>query len=65
MQYDEEARWLVVERGGIRVLCNLGESAHAFDVSPRARVLVESRKSEQESGKLTLAPDAVTIVQID
>ncbi len=65
VQYDEEARWLVVERGGIRVLCNLGESAHAFDFSSRVRVLLESQKSDQESGRLTLAPDVVAIVKID
>ena len=62
---DEEARWLVVERGGVRVLCNLGATQHTFDLSSRGRVLLESRTSEQGNGTLTLAPDAVAIVKID
>jgi len=64
--YDEEARWLTIQRGGIQVLCNLGNAAHSFALLSHAKVLLESRGGlERGVDRLKLPPDTVAIVKID
>ena len=62
--HDEEARWLVVRRGDIHVLCNLGVKAHAFAVPSRWTILLASREGVAGDGAaVTLPPDSVAIVR--
>ena len=65
VEYDEGARWLVVKRGAIRILCNLGKSAQRFALSSRATILIASREGERNGESLELAPDSVVIARTD
>jgi maltooligosyltrehalose trehalohydrolase len=61
--FDEQAKWLRMERGTIAVICNLGDRKQAFHESKNSRVVLASRNSVQVSqGKLVLPPDSVAVV---
>jgi len=63
--YDEEARWLVVHRGSLRVVVNLGADAQQVPLdSPVERVLVASKRTYPVSVGLELDAEAVAIVQV-
>jgi maltooligosyltrehalose trehalohydrolase len=62
--FDEDARWLVVERGAVAVAANLGSSPQAVPVrAPRRRVLLASDGAARVEGdRVRLAPDSVAIL---
>lgn len=61
--YDERARWLCVERGSIRVYCNLGDAACRFPMSGTSRLLLASRaEGKIENGALVLPQDTVAVI---
>jgi len=66
VDYDSEARWLVVHRGTLRVACNLGESAHTVPIRGNAgAVLLRSDESARPSGTaVELGPQALAIVEV-
>jgi maltooligosyltrehalose trehalohydrolase len=55
-RYDEAARWLVLERGGVAVACNLAphEQAIPFGAHPARHVLLAS-------GRCTIGSDAIAL----
>jgi maltooligosyltrehalose trehalohydrolase len=62
--FDEEARWLVVRRADVQVLCNLGSKAHAFAHSSQGTILLASHEGVAADGvAVTLPPDSVAIVR--
>ncbi|MGE3541373.1 MAG: malto-oligosyltrehalose trehalohydrolase [Candidatus Tectimicrobiota bacterium] len=64
VDYDEEARWLVVERGPVAVACNLADRAQRLPVrlSGASEVLLASDPAAHlMTGGVTLAPNAVAI----
>jgi maltooligosyltrehalose trehalohydrolase len=61
--FDEQAKWVRIERGTIAVICNFGDREQAFHESENSRVVLASRNSIQVSqGKLVLPPDSVAVV---
>ncbi|MFD8316958.1 malto-oligosyltrehalose trehalohydrolase [Kitasatospora purpeofusca] len=61
VEFDEDARWLVVHRGPFRVAVNLGTAAAAV---PAAGEVVAAFGGHRRSGdRLTLDPDSVAVVR--
>ncbi|HEX5444810.1 MAG TPA: malto-oligosyltrehalose trehalohydrolase [Pirellulales bacterium] len=64
-RFDEQARWLVVERGPITVVCNLGQQPQRVPVGehrPRTVRLASEQQFEVDSQGVLLPPDAVVIL---
>jgi len=64
--YDEQAHWLVVTRGKLRVVANLGGSGRSVPLGGRAMQLrAASDELAQVSGSIvTLGPQSVAIVDV-
>jgi maltooligosyltrehalose trehalohydrolase len=61
--YNEEAKWLRMERGTVGVICNLGEVDRSFPLPLGASVLLASRGIETaKSDAVVLPPDTVAVV---
>jgi maltooligosyltrehalose trehalohydrolase len=62
-EYDEDAKWLRMERGSISVICNLGERDHVLSFAAGAEVVLASREGiSAQKGSVTLPPDSVAVV---
>ncbi|HSH22469.1 MAG TPA: malto-oligosyltrehalose trehalohydrolase [Acidimicrobiales bacterium] len=64
VRYDEEARWLVVERGEVGVYVNLGPVEQVVDVGAESATTVLLASDDRicaEAGAVTLPPDSVAI----
>jgi maltooligosyltrehalose trehalohydrolase len=65
VRFDEEAQWLVLERGSLRVACNLGQAPVDVEVGSGARLLLASDDSIVVSGaSVKLGPDSVAVVSV-
>ena len=65
VRFDEEAQWLVLERGNLRVACNLGQAPVDVEVGSGARLLLTSEDSIAVSGaSVKLGPDSVAVVSV-
>jgi maltooligosyltrehalose trehalohydrolase len=65
VRFDEEAQWLVLERGSLRVVCNLGQAPVDVEVGSGARLLLASDASIGVSGaSVKLGPDSVAVVSV-
>jgi maltooligosyltrehalose trehalohydrolase len=63
VRYSEEDRWLVMERGHVHVLANLGSEPVALDVPERYRLAACSRSGVQPlAGKIALPPDTLAVL---
>jgi maltooligosyltrehalose trehalohydrolase len=63
VRYNEEEKWLVLERGNITVALSLATQPVSVSVRPGSTIaLTSSSEIGIESGKLTLPPDAVAIL---
>ena len=63
VRYSDEDRWLVMDRGGVQVLANLGEQDASFDVPDGFRVAMVSRGDVGESmGKISLPASTLAIL---
>jgi maltooligosyltrehalose trehalohydrolase len=61
--YDDEASWLVMKRGGVEVVCNLGEPCQEIPVQSDSREVIcstENWKLDEKS--LQLPADSVAIL---
>jgi maltooligosyltrehalose trehalohydrolase len=62
--FDERARWLSVDRGMVRILCNLGRAARTVPLEPETQIRLSSIPQLEIVGNaLTLPPDTVAILQ--
>ena len=62
--FDSEARWLAMDRGSLRVLCNLGQGSQCFPLPPGSGLKLSSSPSVAiRNSELTLPPDSVAIVE--
>ena len=62
---DEEARTLVLHRGGLRLVVNLGDEEVTFDLGlPVRRVLLASEPVEVDGEALILGPEAFAITEL-
>jgi maltooligosyltrehalose trehalohydrolase len=66
VRYDERARWVVVDRGQLRVVCNLAGSQQSVPLDrPVAEVVLASAEvSLSPGGELTLPGESVAIVRV-
>jgi maltooligosyltrehalose trehalohydrolase len=63
VRFDEEAQWLVLERGCLRIACNLGQAAVEVEVGNGAQLLLASDDSIALSGThIKLGPDSAAVV---
>ena len=63
---DDDARTVVLHRGGLRVLVNLGDDPVTFDLGlPVGRVLLASEPVEIEDEALTVGPESFAIAELD
>ncbi len=61
--YDEQAKWLRMDRGAISVIFNLGEHDHEFPAPHGHEVVLASRRMPQVSaGKIKMLPDTVAVI---
>lgn len=63
VRFDEQARWLVVRRGAVELVCNLGSAKQAIPITAGGEVVLCSETEYQLcSESLMLCPDAVAIL---
>jgi maltooligosyltrehalose trehalohydrolase len=61
--FDEKKRWMTMERGLVRVMCNLGDKAVEFEIPAGFSLVLASRRDVAATGeKVVLPPDALAIV---
>src|SRR5271165_1332593 len=61
--FDEDRRWLTMERGLVKTLCNLGDAAAEFENPERFPLLLASRDGVQVvEDKVLLPPDSLAIL---
>ncbi len=63
VECDEEWKWLTVDRGAIKVICNLGAGPHRFPIPGGAQVLMASKMTPREDDAIVLPPDSVAILR--
>ena len=61
---DEEARTLVLHRGGLRLAVNLGDEPVSIALGAIERVLLASEPVEVDGDALTVSPEAFAIAQL-
>jgi len=65
VRFDEEAQWLVLERGSLRIACNLGQAPAHVEVGDGAQLLLASDDSIALSGaNVKLGPDSVALLSV-
>jgi maltooligosyltrehalose trehalohydrolase len=65
VRFDEDAKWLIVERGRVRVACNLGKDPATVAIESGAELLLASEPSVKfEGAALELGPDSVGILLV-
>jgi maltooligosyltrehalose trehalohydrolase len=65
VRFDEQAQWLMLERGSLRIACNLGQAPVHVEVGNGAQVLLASDDSIGLSGaNVKLGPDSVAVVSV-
>jgi maltooligosyltrehalose trehalohydrolase len=65
VRFNEEAQWLVLERGSLRIASNLGQEPVEVEVGCGAQLLLASDDSIGLSGKnIKLGPDSVAVVSV-
>jgi maltooligosyltrehalose trehalohydrolase len=63
VRFDEQAQWLMLERGSLRIACNLGQAAVDMEVGNGAQLLLASDGSIALSDAvIRLGPDSVAVV---
>jgi maltooligosyltrehalose trehalohydrolase len=63
VRFDETQRWLVMRRGLVEVVCNLGGSSRSFDLSERSSLLLTSHPQVEIVGnEIVLPSNSVAIL---
>jgi maltooligosyltrehalose trehalohydrolase len=66
IQWNEEDCWLVMDRGYVRVVLNLGNKEAQYDVPEGCRVQLASREGISPAGnKVTVPADTIAILSPD
>lgn len=64
VNFNEPEHWLIVHRGAIQVMCNLGGEPRGFELSGASRVRLASQGGIQRQGNTLLLPaDSVAILE--
>jgi maltooligosyltrehalose trehalohydrolase len=62
--FDEQEKWIRIERGTVTIAANIGKSDHAFDLPEQSRsLLASSDRILFRSNRITLPPDAVAVLE--
>ena len=62
VEFDEDAKWLVMTSGKTEIVCNLSDHAQAIPISTRIHAIQCSEEGGKcESGRLQLPPESVAI----
>lgn len=65
VRFNEDAQWLVLERGDVHVVCNLGQAPVDMEVCDGSRILLASDDSIALSGaNVRLGPDSVALMSV-
>jgi maltooligosyltrehalose trehalohydrolase len=63
VQFDEKRRWLTMERGLVKVFCNLGDAPVEFNNPERTPLLLVSRRDvEGVEEKIVLPPNTLAVL---
>jgi maltooligosyltrehalose trehalohydrolase len=65
VEFDEQARWFIVERGEITVACNLAQRRQTVPIGPQRPTslrLASEPKVEVYEGGIVLPPDSVAVL---
>jgi len=63
VSFDEERKWLVMERGPVMVMCNLGDEQVELDNPGRLALLLVSRADVQRlEDRIVLPPDTLVVL---
>ena len=63
VKFDEDKQWLTMDRGQVRILCNLGKEAVEFENRGGFSSLLSSQDGIQVAdGKVLLPPDSIVIL---
>jgi maltooligosyltrehalose trehalohydrolase len=63
VRFDEQSRWMVMDRGGVQVLANLGQQDASFDVPEGFRVALVSRDGVGvDGGKIRLPKSTLAVL---
>jgi maltooligosyltrehalose trehalohydrolase len=66
VRYSEADRWLAMDRGGVRVLANLGQQEAVFDVAEAFRLALVSREGvEAKAGNILLPPNTLAVLSCE
>ncbi|WP_214408413.1 malto-oligosyltrehalose trehalohydrolase [Sphaerisporangium fuscum] len=63
VRYDEESRWIVVDRGPLRVAANLGDAQAIVPLAPGTVLLASDPKVTLTGPDLTLPPRSLAVVE--
>jgi len=62
VSFDEDQRWLQLERGTVTLICNLGASERVFPVKDCRLELASRSEIHIENGAIRLPPDSVVVL---
>ncbi len=63
IRFDEEKRWLVMIRGGVRLICNLGQEPYRYENRDRLLLILQSAEGVTLTGAdLIVPPDSAAIL---
>jgi maltooligosyltrehalose trehalohydrolase len=63
VRWSEQERWLAMDRGGVRVLANLGQQEAGFEAPDGFRVALVSREiAGIDGGKIVLPPNTLAVL---
>jgi maltooligosyltrehalose trehalohydrolase len=66
VKYDEEARWLLMDRGGMQVMMNLGDREAVFPVPGEFRLILCSRPEvTPKDGRLAVPGSSIAIISCE
>ena len=64
VSFDEEQKWLRMERGNLTVICNLGAAERSFAVAQSSSLELASKNAIRlEGGAVYLPPDSVAVIK--
>jgi maltooligosyltrehalose trehalohydrolase len=65
VHFEEDEKWMLIERGSIRIAFSLAEKPVSVALGTKAEILLRSAKEIVVSGgSLTLPPDSVAILRV-
>jgi maltooligosyltrehalose trehalohydrolase len=63
VRFDEDEKWLAVDRGPLSVVCNLREKARSFETDCKSVLLASASAIIVRNGRIELPPDSVAVLQ--